>query len=220
MKSAPISVGQRFGKLVVVARLGLVQEGKIESRKKIGFLCMCDCGETKVAIGYRLVSGHIVSCGCRKKEAALENCQKYGLKPRHGMTDTKIWKTWSSMLDRTRPDARDEYVKQYYSRGITVCERWRTFENFFDDMGHPHDGMSLDRIDNDLGYEPSNCRWATTKQQQNNKTNTRFLIVDGKKRSLMSIANELGIKKSAAQYFFSTYRKLMAEYGSISLEEG
>lgn len=204
-------VGMKFGRLTV--------ESKCENiGTRRGWLCVCDCGNLHKAITYSLTCGKTTSCGCRKLEALIENSSKYGIKPRHGMTDTKVWKTWSSMLDRVRRDTRESTAKQYYSRGIGVCDRWRTFENFFEDMGHPPDGMTLDRVDVDKGYEPGNCRWATIKQQMNNKTNTRYLVVDGVKRPLMEVAGELGLKKSAAQYFFSTYRKLLESFSSVDIE--
>jgi hypothetical protein len=131
-----------------------------------------------------------------------------GFKPTHGMTKTKIHKIWSSMIDRCRPDnKRKSYVKNYYARGIRVCERWEKFENFYEDMGDCPTGMSLDRINVDGLYSPDNCRWASAKTQQNNRQNTRYLNINGGKMPLMEIADALGIKKTSAQYFYTVLKQ-------------
>ena len=202
--------GKRYG------RLTAIQESSISSKKR-KWECICDCGNIAHVITSSLVSGRTTSCGCRKLEAARENCKEHGLKPRHGLTNSRVWRIWSGMLYRVNPDSRESEVEKYSGRGITVCERWKIFENFFEDMGHPPEGLSLDRIDVNGNYEPSNCRWATSKEQQNNKRNTRYLIINGEKKPLMMVATELGIKKSAIQYFFSTYKKLLDEYESVSI---
>lgn len=210
MPAAKNYSGKRYGKLFVEAFVGL--RGGRRS-----YLCACDCGNKSIVPAHRLVSGQTTSCGCRKIEAGLENCKKYGIKPSHGKTGTTTHKTWMSMIERCQINYK---ASQHYSqRGITVCDRWMKFENFYQDMGDRPTGKTLDRIDVNKPYSPDNCRWATNKQQQRNKTNSRYLIINGKKRHLMDVADELGIKKSAAQYFFSVYRKLINNYGVISIGE-
>jgi hypothetical protein len=150
----------------------------------------------------------VTSCGCRKIEAARENMAKHCIKPRHGMTGTPTHKTWSSMIERCDGDATKPSHRPYV--GIEVCDRWKLFENFLEDMGKRPTGMTLDRIDCRGNYEPNNCRWATAKQQQRNRSNTRYLFANGERVALMELAERFSIKKSAAQYFFSVFSKLQS----------
>lgn len=191
--------GQNFGRLTVLP------EARIRLKRK-EWKCECLCGNQTWVATYRLNSGVTTSCGCRKREAASENCKKYGFKQTHGMTKTRVHKIWSGMIERGLPNYKDKH--NYYDRGIRVCERWQVFENFYKDMGNPPKGMSIDRIDVNGDYCPENCRWASPKTQQNNKTNTRYLNVNGEKIPLMEFADKLGIKKSAAQYAYSFIKKM------------
>ena len=94
------------------------------------------------------------------------------------MTKTNIYARWSGMIRRCHSPGDGRY-KDYGGRGIFVCEYWRTFENFFNDMGHAEKGLTLDRIDNDKGYYKENCRWCDYKTQSRNRRNTTFLLIDG-----------------------------------------
>jgi hypothetical protein len=149
--------GQRFGRLVA---LGLRSRGGpgIHSR----WLCRCDCGKTHAATSNNLKSGNVKSCGCREGNF------------KHGQRHTGAYRTWDAMLQRCS-NPRNTRYKYYGGRGITVCERWRKFENFFADMGERPSGMSIDRIDNDGNYEPGNCRWITQSQQLKNRTRALIL---------------------------------------------
>ena len=201
--------GKRFGRLVVRKCVGTNGGRRL-------WLCKCDCGERTTVPTTSLTSEKTTSCGCRKRETALANCRIWQIKPLHGMTGTPEHKTWMSMIERCSVDYR--YANNYADRGVRVCDRWRTFQNFLEDMGiRPSVDHSIDRIDVNGNYEPSNCRWATDKEQQRNRRNTRYLLVDNVRRPLMDVADELGIKKNAAQYFFSTFKKLKARFGEISI---
>lgn len=120
----------------------------------------CVCGNIKTYQQSNLRSGQI-SCGCKPRK---------GGDPRHGMDGTPVHRAW--ILMRRRCTNQDyECWHRYGGRGIAVCERWQTFENFYEDMGEKPEGKQLDRIDNDEGYFPGNCRWVTPKENCNNRGN-------------------------------------------------
>lgn len=122
----------------------------------------CGCGVIKTYLKYSLRSGNTVSCGCLRILVLNERSTT------HGMSGTRIHKTWKSMKDRcTNPN--NKYWNRYGGRGITVCDRWQKFENFYEDMGDKPEGKELDRIDNNKGYSPDNCRWVTRKENMNNQ---------------------------------------------------
>jgi hypothetical protein len=154
--------GKRFGRLTVLSYQG---------RPKPSFhvwQCGCDCGNETVIEGSRLKSGKAKSCGCLRRELSAAR------RLRHGRTDTAEHNTWIGMKGRCYNPANPKFYR-YGGRGITVCERWRdNFENFAADMGpRPSPLHSIDRIDNDRGYEPGNCRWATQLEQQRNRGGKR-----------------------------------------------
>lgn len=153
--------GRRFGRLTVARYAGAV--------KRIHWWqCACDCGRATTVCRENL-GRHTFSCGCLHSDVS-------GGVVKHGQSGSGIYKIWIGVLDRCTNSGRP-YSKYYVDRGITVCDRWRYgedgktgFECFLDDMGQrPSPDLSIDRIDNDGNYEPSNCRWATRSQQQRNK---------------------------------------------------
>lgn len=114
---------------------------------------------------------------------------------KHGMTDTPTYRSWAAMLTRCTNDKLPQY-KDYGGRGVTVCERWFDFCHFYADMGVRPDGKSLDRIDNDKGYSPDNCRWATRTEQNKNSRHNVHLEYDGKRMLLSEWADALGIGRT------------------------
>lgn len=153
--------GQRFGRLVALERHGTSQPTM--------WLCRCDCGATTAVRSRSLVAGLTRSCWCFRREVVAQLGKRAAT---HGQTDTPTWRSWKSMLDRcTYPSSIG--WKNYGGRGITVCERWRSFANFLADMGERPPGKTLDRKENDLGYSKANCRWATPKQQADNRRSSK-----------------------------------------------
>lgn len=146
--------------------------------------CLCECGQETVVSSSNLYSGNTKSCGCLKKKAGDRTRT-------HGRSHSKVHQLWAAMIQRAKGNRAQSYV----ARGITVCERWKTFENFLADMGDPPaPGYSLERVDNDRGYEPGNCRWLPMSEQWRNRANTNLWDYAGERLSLREIADRCGVK--------------------------
>lgn len=155
------------------------------------WLCQCDCSNTKIVRTDHLISGTIKSCGCICKERPNSTT--------HSLTRTRTYTTWSSMLARCNNKNNKEYFR-YGGRGVCVCKSWHDFNNFFADMGLKPDGMTLDRIKNDKGYSPDNCRWATHSQQATNRRTTNFITHNGKTLCHKQWSLQLGGSWSLVQH--------------------
>jgi hypothetical protein len=122
---------------------------------------------------------------------------KTGRPPRHGETGSPTWIVWMSMNQRCNNPNHKSY-KDYGGRGIKVCERWKSYENFVADVGYrPAKGLQLDRIDNERGYEPGNCCWATPRQNCNNRRSSRYLEFGGERLTVAQWADRLAGSRAA-----------------------
>ena len=174
-------IGEKFKRLTPVKETRL--------RNRIAWICVCDCGNTKTVTSDDLKQKKVLSCGCLKKE--LDKTRKL----KHGNSKTKIYNCWIGMIDRCTNPENSRYPS-YGGRGIRVCERWMTLENFIEDMSPRPDGkVSIERIDNNKGYYPDNCKWATDSEQQSNKRNSCKYFFDGESLTVAEIARRVGINK-------------------------
>jgi hypothetical protein len=157
------------------------------------WICKCKCGNIRSIPTHSLKSGDAISCGCFRNEKLVER-KTHGQSSLNG---TPEYRTYFGMKARCYNENTENYPR-YGGRGITVCNRWlESFENFFEDMGKkPSLNHSLDRINNDGNYEPGNCRWATKKEQSQNRANNRVLIYGDIKMTFTEWCVELNIKSS------------------------
>ena len=174
--------GQKFERLTVIS------EAERDKYGAVMWLCRCECGTRKIIRGGHLLSGNTMSCGCLNKELLIKRSRK------HGMASTPIYKTWKSMRQRCY-NPNDMHYKDYGGRGITICERWDKFKNFYEDMGEKPNGLEIERMNNNQGYSPENCKWATPKENSRNKRNNRIIKYGGKSQCLAEWAEELGIER-------------------------
>ena len=181
--------GQKWNRLTAVRLAGRDNHG----RQRWEFLC--DCGNTQIADRYSVVSGKAKSCGCHRKKTSAARSTI------HGKSNTKEWLAWRNMLVRCYDPTHNQYAN-YGGRGVTVCERWRdTFGAFFQDMGlAPSRGHSVDRINVDAPYAPDNCRWATQREQQNNRRNNVVIEHNGKRQTLAAWSRETGLNAQTIRW--------------------
>lgn len=178
-------VGERFGRLIVIERADNT------NAKQARWICECECGSIVTVRAQDLKSGRTKSCGCYKREV-VKSCSIT-----HGMSKTRLWRIWNDMHVRCEYPSATQF-KYYGEKGVFVCEEWKTFEPFRDwavANGYT-DELTIDRIDVSGNYTPSNCRWASWSDQQNNKSTNRFLTYRGRTLTVSQWAKETGISRN------------------------
>ena len=179
-------LGQKFGRLLVLKRAE-------NHGRETYWKCRCDCGNIKEINGAKLKNGHTKSCGCLSKETTSEIFKT------HGMSSTRLYRIYKKMYRRCYKP-KTKWFENYGGRGITICQEWlgeQGFENFAKwSMKNGYaDNLSIDRKDNDKGYSPDNCRWASAKEQANNTRSTVFLTYKGETKSASEWSEITGIRQ-------------------------
>ncbi len=192
--------GQKFGRLTVKA---CAVKARILEGKRLHTLweCVCDCGEICVRKASSLKNETTRSCGCLQREVAGNRSRT------HGYTSVPEYDVWLKAVERITDPSATGYHR-YGGRGLSMCEAWlASFDVFLQDMGpRPSSKYTLERIDNDKGYEPDNCRWATRKEQSNNMSSNVVLDYNGETKTIAQWCSELG-------HVYSTIRGRVRRYG-------
>ena len=167
--------GKKFGELTAIEKITTDL-----------WLFECSCGKKKVIIKKNVKNGNTKSCGCMKAKINGDAHRT------HGKTGTKVYRAWLHMKDRCN-NTNDKEYKRYGARGIAICKEWKSFEQFFEDMGESPKGTSLDRIDNNKIYCKENCKWSTPREQANNRRSNRFITYNGRTETLAEWGRITGI---------------------------
>lgn len=175
--------GRRFGRLVVISR------GNVTQSHNSYWVCKCDCGNQCLIRGDHLKKGLSKSCGCLNKEAASVR------QTVHGLSGSRLHVIWVSMKQRC-DNPQNQAYSRYGEREIAVCDEWKNdFQAFYDwAMTHGYEsGLTIDRIDNNKGYSPQNCRWATSSEQARNRRSCHFITFGGETRTMIEWAEKTGL---------------------------
>lgn len=198
-KSHPLKIGQKFGKLTVLnlEYIKEIQDKNGSIRKREYYKCLCECGNPTIVLKYQLTSGKTKSCGCINKEWAKT------LRPIiHGKSKTRLYRIWANMHDRCMRKKCPAY-KDYGGRGIAICNDWlKEFSNFYNwAMNNGYKNfLSLDRIDFNGNYEPSNCRWVNAKTQNRNSRQCVYYEYQGKKYTRGELSELSGLSYDVIRY--------------------
>jgi predicted nucleic acid-binding Zn ribbon protein len=167
-------LGNKYGRLTVI------EFDRLVKYKGVFWKCKCDCGTVKIIRSGDLISGNTTSCGCYLKEIIGKSTITHGQTCGKSHNEyPKAYKVWKSMINRCYTKSSNAY-SNYGGRGITVCDRWKnSFTNFYEDMGDPPEGHSIERIDVNGNYCPENCKWIPNKDQHKNKRTTVKVLLNG-----------------------------------------
>lgn len=181
-------LNRSFGLLTVVARAGNSKDGSALWK------CACQCGETRIVAGTGLRAGRNKSCGCASPRFDSERTKT------HGKSRSRVYRIWHGMIVRCSESAKGKTRRNYFERGIRVCDAWLDFATFYEDMGDPPPRMTLERTNGEKGYEPGNCKWATPKEQANNTRKSSFISYQGERMTVAQWADRIGIKQNTLLY--------------------
>jgi hypothetical protein len=174
-------LNKTFGRLFVIKENGRLGQ-------HLSYFCQCSCGNQVTVRGNSLRSGNTTSCGCVHKAMIGK------LNFKHGLKRGREYSSWQMMIDRCT-NKNSKSWNSYGGRGITVCDRWKDFSKFYQDMGERPENHTLERIDNNLGYSLANCKWATVKEQNRNTRRTRLLEINGVTKCVTDWCDYFGINK-------------------------
>ena len=187
--------GQKFGKLTAIECIGQ------DKNRKTQWLCLCECGNTVICALNNLRKGNTQSCGCLRSEKIKSTCIT------HGKRQTRLYNIWSLMKNR----CKDKTNKNYGGRGITVCEEWKNnfeaFEQWALKNGYS-DSLSIDRINNNKGYSPKNCRWTTVKTQARNRRTNHFVNYNNKSYLITDLAQKLKCSRQTIARRYESGQKI------------
>ena len=187
--------GKKFGRLTVIG----LSQSKDKSGRSL-WDCVCECGNKCSVASHALRTGGTVSCGCKRK---THNILAHQAVTTHGLSKTRIYKEWTRMIQRCRKDGKCKDYWRYRELGISVCNEWKkdftAFYKWSMENGY-RDDLTIDRIDLYVNYEPSNCRWATMKQQLNNTRQNRHYTHDGVTHTLTEWQDITGIPAQRIKY--------------------
>ena len=186
--------GKKFNRWTIICQAEIKKPGTY-------WLCKCECGTIKICKGSDLKIGNTKSCGCLQKEVVSK------FKKTHGLSKSKLYRVWHCMKCRCL-NKNDKRYNSYGGRGIKICKEWENdFYSFYkwSIQNRYKEGLSIDRIDNNGNYEPSNCRWVDKNTQNNNTRRNVFIEYKGKKQTVSQWAKEIGIGHDTIKYRLNKY---------------
>lgn len=185
--------GMKFGRWTVLEFAGYKNYG---TKTRAFWHCKCDCGKEKDVVGHNLIEGKTQSCGCLHNELLVKHFTKHGARKTKEKTE-RLYFTWKNMRARCL-DTSNRHYSYYGGRGIAVCDEWKnsysSFRKWALENGY-NESLTIDRIDVNGNYEPSNCRWATRQEQARNKRTNIFIEYNGEKYVLNDLAQMVGVNR-------------------------